>query len=60
MTWVQFKRVIITDTDWTEVILRKDQQTYLCNLKSANGTNPETGVDTRASLNCPKVKPAAP
>lgn len=47
----QFKNVNITNTDWSDVVLRKDQQMFLC--KIANGTNPTTGVDTRESLICP-------
>ncbi|KAF6262478.1 hypothetical protein COO60DRAFT_1496233, partial [Scenedesmus sp. NREL 46B-D3] len=34
----QFKGVNITNTDWSDVVLRKDQQMFLCKL--ANGTNP--------------------
>lgn len=41
----------IDDTDWSDVVLRKDQQLYLCSI--AAGTNPVTGVDTRESLVCP-------
>lgn len=41
----------IDDTDWSDVVLRKDQQMYLCSI--AAGTNPVTGVDTRESLVCP-------
>lgn len=41
----------ITGTDWSDVVLRKDQQMFLCKL--ADGTNPTTGVDTKESLLCP-------
>jgi uncharacterized protein YjbI with pentapeptide repeats len=43
----------IENTDWTDTYLRKDQQLYLCQHPTATGTNPTTGVDTRASLACP-------
>jgi uncharacterized protein YjbI with pentapeptide repeats len=43
----------IENTDWTDTYLRKDQQQYLCQHPTATGTNPTTGVDTRASLACP-------
>ena len=41
----------ITNTDWTDVDMRKDQRTYLCTI--AKGTNPTTGMDTRDTLMCP-------
>lgn len=44
----------IENTDWTDTMLRKDQQKYLCNHPTAKGTNPVTGVDTRESLMCPE------
>lgn len=42
----------IEGSDWSDTMLRKDQQKYLCSLDSARGTNPTTGVDTRESLMC--------
>jgi uncharacterized protein YjbI with pentapeptide repeats len=44
--------VKITNTDWTDAQLRKDQRTYLCSLDTATGENPMTGVETRMSLMC--------
>mmetsp|Transcript_28497 Transcript_28497/g.43087 ORF Transcript_28497/g.43087 Transcript_28497/m.43087 type:complete len:236 (-) Transcript_28497:29-736(-) len=44
----------IENTDWTDTMLRKDQQKYLCNHPTAKGTNPVTGVETRESLMCPE------
>ena len=43
--------ITIAGSDWSECLLRKDQQKYLCSL--AEGTNPKTGVDTKESLMCP-------
>lgn len=47
----QLKGANISGSDWTDVVLRKDQQLYLCSI--ADGTNPVTGVSTRESLGCP-------
>lgn len=47
----KFNGVVLEDSDWSDTLLRKDQQNYLCSL--AKGTNPVTGIDTRESLFCP-------
>lgn len=47
----KFDGAIIDGADFTDVELRKDAQTVLCQL--AKGTNPVTGRQTRETLNCP-------
>lgn len=47
----KFAGVSLENSDWSDTLLRKDQQEYLCSL--AKGTNSTTGVDTRESLFCP-------
>ena len=49
-TNARFKDTKLTDTDWTDAILRRDVQKQLC--KVAKGTNPVTQVDTLESLMC--------
>ncbi|GAB0495778.1 hypothetical protein MMPV_007083 [Pyropia vietnamensis] len=43
--------ISIVGADFTDVLLRKDQQRYLCSI--ASGTNSVTGVETAESLMCP-------
>ncbi|KAK9862040.1 hypothetical protein WJX84_012263 [Apatococcus fuscideae] len=47
----RFQGAKLEGSDWTDVVLRKDQIRYLCS--SAQGQNPKTGNDTRESLMCP-------
>ena len=42
--------VVINGSDWSDTLLRKDQQSFLCNI--AQGVNQSTGVDTKESLMC--------
>lgn len=51
VTNTHFGKNTITNSDWSDVLLRRDQNKYLCSI--ADGKNPTTGVDTRESLNCP-------
>jgi uncharacterized protein YjbI with pentapeptide repeats len=46
----QFDGAIVTNADFTEAVLDLDQQRKLC--KTASGTNPITGANTRFSLGC--------
>jgi uncharacterized protein YjbI with pentapeptide repeats len=47
----RFDGAIIDGADFTDVLLRDDEQAKLC--KMATGTNPVTGRDTRETLFCP-------
>jgi uncharacterized protein YjbI with pentapeptide repeats len=47
----QLDEVKLTNSDWSDVIVRKDVLTGLC--KVADGENPVTGNITALSLMCP-------
>lgn len=47
----KFDGAIIDGADFTDVLLRQDEQDKLC--KTAKGTNPITGRQTRDTLFCP-------
>jgi uncharacterized protein YjbI with pentapeptide repeats len=47
----KFDGAIVDGADFTDVLLRPDEQKKLC--KTAKGTNPTTGRDTRDTLFCP-------
>lgn len=46
----KFEGATISGADFTDVEIRQDAQALLC--KMASGTNPETGRQTRDTLNC--------
>lgn len=46
----KFDGAIVDGTDFTDVLLRQDEQDKLC--KFAQGRNPTTGRDTRETLMC--------
>ncbi|MFM5889171.1 MAG: pentapeptide repeat-containing protein, partial [Dolichospermum sp.] len=46
----KFDGAIIDGADFTDVLLRRDEQNKLC--KVAKGTNPTTGRQTRDTLYC--------
>ena len=48
----KFDGAIIDGADFTDVLLRQDEQDKLC--KVAKGTNPTTGRETRKTLFCPE------
>lgn len=45
-----FRNATVTGADFTNALLDRDQVMQLC--KTASGTNPTTGADTRESLEC--------
>jgi uncharacterized protein YjbI with pentapeptide repeats len=50
-TNTKFDGAIVDGADFTDVLLRRDIQVLLC--KTAQGTNPKTGRETRVTLDCP-------
>jgi uncharacterized protein YjbI with pentapeptide repeats len=50
-TNTKFEGAIVNGADFTDVLLRRDVQLLLC--KTATGTNPKTGRETRVTLDCP-------
>jgi len=48
---IRFDGAVIDGADFTDVLLRQDEQDKLC--KVAKGTNPTTGRETRKTLSCP-------
>jgi uncharacterized protein YjbI with pentapeptide repeats len=44
---------VVTNADFSNVILRSDILAKVCANATTSGTNPVTGVDTRESLMCP-------
>jgi len=50
LTLSDLKGADVTNADFTDALLDKLQQQGLC--KTASGTNPTTGADTRKSLGC--------
>lgn len=48
---IKIEGAIVTGADFTDVLLRRDVQALLC--KTASGTNPVTGRETRVTLDCP-------
>ena len=60
LTLSDLKDANVTNADFTDALLDKLQQQGLC--KTAAGTNPTTGADTRKSLGCggrPRGSPSA-